>query len=188
MIQQTAGPLAERITRKELLFRGARWTALAGVVGMVGLKARGQSGGAVSKDAGAKSTAPDRGPQLDAAMVKEFVGAAHGKLERTREMLDAVPALVNSTWDWGGGDWETGLGGASHMGNAEIARLLLARGARMDVFCATMLGEAGIVKAFLAFDPKVVDLPGPHGIPLLRHAVMGKQDEMVELLKEHGAK
>lgn len=183
MIQQTAGPLAERITRKELLFRGARWTALAGVVGMVGLKARGQAGGSPA----AKSAAPDRGPRLDSGVVEEFVRAAHGNLERTREMLDAVPALVNSTWDWGGGDWETGLGGASHMGNAEIARLLLARGARMDVFCATMLGELGIVKAVLAFDPKVVDLKGPHGIPLLRHAVMGKQEAMVELLKANGA-
>lgn len=182
MSEHRAGLLDERITRKELLYRGARWTALAGAVGLVGLKARGQGGGPVSKGA-----APDRGPRLDSGVVEEFVRAAHGNLERTREMLDAVPALVNATWDWGGGDWETGLGGASHMGNAEIARLLLARGARMDVFCATMLGEVGIVKAFLAFDPKVVDLPGPHGIPLLRHAVMGKQDAMVELLKAHGA-
>ncbi len=178
MPDHTAGLLKERMTRKELLYRGVRWTALAGAVGMVGIRARGQGG----------STAPDRGPRLEAAMVEEFVRVAHGKLERTREMLDAVPALVNATWDWGGGDWETGLGGASHMGNAPIARLLLERGARMDVFCAAMLGEIAIVKAFLAFDPKVVDLPGPHKIPLLRHAVLGKQDAMVELLKAHGAK
>jgi hypothetical protein len=33
-----------------------------------------------------------------------------------------------------------------------------------------------------------VDLPGPHRIPLIRHAIAGKQDAVVELLKAHGAK
>lgn len=131
---------------------------------------------------------PDRGPRLDTEMVKQFVIAAHGDLEKTTKMLETQPALVNATWDWGGGDWETGLGGASHMGNRAIAEHLLAKGARMDVFCAAMLGRIDIVKAFLAADPKVVDLPGPHRIPLIRHAMAGKQDAVVELLKAHGAK
>ena len=133
-------------------------------------------------------TLPDRGPRLDMDMVKEFVIAAHGDLEKTTKMLEAQPALVNATWDWGGGDWETGLGGASHIGSTAVAEYLLSKGARMDVFCATMLGKIDIVKAFLAADPKVVDLPGPHRIPLIRHAIAGKQDAVVELLKAHGAK
>ena len=74
------------------------------------------------------------------------------------------------------------------MGNRAIAEHLLSKGARMDVFCATMLGKIEIVKTFLADDPKVVDLPGPHRIPLIRHAMAGKQDALVELLKAHGAK
>lgn len=131
---------------------------------------------------------PDKGPPLDKDMVKEFVGVAHGNMEKTKAMLEAQPALVNATWDWGGGDWETGLGGASHVGSAAIAEYLLSMGARMDVFCAAMLGRIDIVKAFLAADPKVVDLPGPHRIPLIRHAIAGKQDAVVELLKAHGAK
>lgn len=131
---------------------------------------------------------PDKGPPLDMEMVKEFVIAAHANLEKTTKMLEAQPALVNATWDWGGGDWETGLGGASHVGSAAVAEYLLSKGARMDVFCAAMLGRIDIVKAFLAADPKVVDLPGPHRIPLIRHAIAGKQDAVVELLKAHGAK
>jgi len=63
----------------------------------------------------------DKGPPLEAALVKEFVGAAHGKLDRTKEMLAERPALLNATGDWGGGDFETGLGGAAHMGNRSIA-------------------------------------------------------------------
>ena len=131
---------------------------------------------------------PDRGPRLDADLVRDFVIAGHGNLEKVKEMLEQQPALINATWDWGGGDWETALGGASHMGNQPIAEYLLSKGARMDVFCATMLGKTEIVKAFLADDPKVVDLKGPHGISLLRHARAGKQDAIVEMLVARGAK
>ncbi|HEX6862721.1 MAG TPA: hypothetical protein VF414_07895, partial [Thermoanaerobaculia bacterium] len=46
---------------------------------------------------------PDKGPPLDKDMVKEFVGAAHGNMEKTKKMLEAQPSLVNATWDWGGG-------------------------------------------------------------------------------------
>jgi len=105
--------------------------------------------------------------RLDLGMVREFVIAGHGNLDRTRELLEQEPALINATWDWGRGDWETALGGASHMGNQPIAEFLLANGARMDVFCATMMGKIEIVGAFLADDPSVVDLKGPHGIPLI---------------------
>jgi ankyrin repeat protein len=131
---------------------------------------------------------PDRGPRLDPDMVREFVIAGHGKLDRTRELLEQQPALINATWDWGGGDWETALGGASHMGNKPIAEFLLAHGARMDVFCATMMGKIEIVKAFLADDPTVIDLKGPHGIPLIRHAKAGQQEAIMEMLIAKGAK
>jgi ankyrin repeat protein len=136
----------------------------------------------------AKPAAPERPPRLDPDLVREFVIAGHANLDRTRELLDQQPALINATWDWGGGDWETALGGASHMGNREIAAFLLSRGARMDVFCAATTGKIEIVRAFLADDPKVIDLKGPHGIPLIRHAQAGKQDKIVEVLVEHGAK
>lgn len=136
----------------------------------------------------ASTSIPDRGPRLDLDMVREFVIAGHGNLDRTRELLEQQPALINATWDWGGGDWETALGGASHMGNQPIAAFLLAHGARMDVFCATMMGKVDIVKAFLADDPTVIDLKGPHGIPLLRHAKAGKQEAIAEMLIAKGAK
>lgn len=136
----------------------------------------------------AKTKIPDRGPRLDDDLVRDFVGAGHGNLDKVKEMLAQQPALINATWDWGGGDWETALGGAGHMGNKPIAEYLLSKGARMDVFCATMMGKMEIVKAFLADDPKVVDLKGPHGISLLRHARAGKQDAIAEMLVERGAK
>jgi len=136
-----------------------------------------------SAQTSAQTSIPDRGPRLDSDLVRDFVIAGHGNLDRTRELLDLHPTLINAAWDWGGGDWETALGGASHMGNVAIAEFLLSRGARMDVFCAAATGKIEIVRAFLADDPKVIDLKGPHGIPLMRHAQMGKQEKVVEMLK-----
>lgn len=145
-------------------------------------------GAAAYGRAGAQPPAPPRRPPaLDRAMVEEFVRAGHARPDRVRELLAAEPGLVNATWDWGGGDFETALGGASHMGRADIAETLLAAGARLDLFCAAMLGRVEFVRAALAEFPGVVRVRGPHGISLLRHAQAGKQEAMVELLKRHGA-
>ncbi len=126
---------------------------------------------------------PDRGPQLPADLVKEFVVAAHGNLEKTKELLARQPSLVHASWDWGGGDFETGLGGASHMGNREIAQFLLTQGARMDLFAAAMLGRPQIVKAVLEAFPEQAAALGPHKIPLLAHAKRGGAEEVVRYLE-----
>ena len=121
-------------------------------------------------------------PPLAAELVQEFVIKAHGEdVEALRTMLEAEPALVNATWDWGAGDWETALGGAAHMGRREIALFLLERGARLDVFAAAMLGEAEIVRAMLSAWPELRDSTGPHGIPLLAHAKAGGEEAQAVL-------
>ena len=85
-------------------------------------------------------TASETPPALDRDLVREFVANSHGDLEAVRSALAGEPALANAAWDWGGGDWETGLGAAAHMGRRDIAELLLAHGARIDLFAAAMLG------------------------------------------------
>lgn len=115
-------------------------------------------------------------PALEATLVEEFVGNAHGNLERVQELLAQEPGLVNATWDWGGGDFETALGAASHMGRRDIALFLLDHGARLDIFAAAMLGNVEIVKAALEAFPEAVNIPGPHGIPLIKHAEMGGEE------------
>ena len=116
--------------------------------------------------------------------VQEFVGNAHGDLDAVRAALEADSTLANAAWDWGGGDWETALGAASHMGRRDIAELLLASGARLDVFAAAMLGNVEIVRAVLAAQPDARDTNGPHGIPLREHAVAGgaQAQPVLELL------
>lgn len=116
---------------------------------------------------------PARPPALDPELVRTFVAVAHGDLARTQAMLAAQPHLINATWDWGGGDFETALGGASHMGRRDIALFLLGQGARLDLFAATMLGYFDIVKAALIARPDAIQCPGPHGIPLIVHAQKG---------------
>ena len=115
----------------------------------------------------------DKAPQLDSALVNEFVLKAHGDIDVVKRLLEEEPELLNAAWDWGGGDWETALGAASHVGHREIALNLLELGARMDVFAAAMLGETEVVRAMLAAQPSLRDSLGPHGIPLVAHAEKG---------------
>jgi hypothetical protein len=118
----------------------------------------------------------EKKPALDPKRVEEFVLKAHSDLKRVQELLEQEPALVNACWDWGGGDWETALGAAAHMGRKEIATYLLAHGARIDLFAAAMLGRLEIVRAILTDDPEAKRRPGPHGIPLMVHAKAGGEE------------
>lgn len=119
------------------------------------------------------------------SIVQDFVGNAHGNLARVQELLEAEPNLVNAAWDWGGGDWETGLGAAAHMGRRDIALYLLERGARIDLFAAAMLGETEIVRATLDRFPEMRSALGPHRIPLVVHAQKGGEaaHEVLKLLE-----
>jgi len=127
-------------------------------------------------------------PSHDAALAREMVGVSHGNVARVRELLDAHPALAKAAWDWGYGDWETALGAASHMGNRDIAELLLARGAGPTIFSAAMLGELEAVKAFVAARPSITRTRGPHGITLMAHAKAGgpSAQQVVAFLTERG--
>ncbi|MEM6469334.1 MAG: ankyrin repeat domain-containing protein [Planctomycetota bacterium] len=101
---------------------------------------------------------------------------AHSDLEMTKKLLEREPGLINASIDWGGGDFETALGGASHMGRKDIVSLLMNRGARPDLFTAAMLGKLETIKAFLDLEPKLIDAKGPHGFTLHFHAQVGGED------------
>ncbi len=124
----------------------------------------------------AAAAQPPRPDPLKPELVKEFVIAAHGNLEKTKSMLAETPALLNATWDWGGGDFEMAIGGAGHMGRRDIALFLIGQGGRFDLFVAAMLGRLDVVKPMLTAFPHLADSKGPHGIPLMAHAQKGGQD------------
>ncbi|KRE83023.1 hypothetical protein ASG89_12865 [Paenibacillus sp. Soil766] len=114
---------------------------------------------------------------LNAELVKDFVYHAHADLEKIKELLEKDPGLLNASWNWGNGDWETALGAAAHMGKRDIALFLLEKGARIDIFAAAMLGKLEIVKAIIEDDPEKIHI-GPHTIPLIAHAKAGGEESL----------
>lgn len=132
----------------------------------------------------------EKPPALDPDLVKSFVGAAHADFAKTQELLKQEPNLLYSMWDWGGGDFETGLEGAGHVGSKEIAKFLIAQGARPNIFVLTMLGQTEIVKAVLETYPELLNSKGPHGYTLLHHAEKGEGDaeELLKYLTDKGLK
>jgi hypothetical protein len=129
-------------------------------------------------------------PALKPEMVKDFVIAGHGNLETTKQMLEQEPGLLNACWDWGGGDFETAIEGAGHVGSKDCASYLLSKGARMNIFCAAMLGKLDMVKALLTAYPNLKDSKGPHGLQLVHHATKGGDDAkpVLDYLISIGAK
>lgn len=122
---------------------------------------------------------------VDHRLVKAFIIAAHGDFEEVKNLMSIEPALLHASINWGGDDWESGLGAAAHTGNRDIAEFLLARGARMDIFTAAMLGELEVVQTMVTCQPNAVHSKGAHGIPLVRHAEMGGERSLpvLEYLK-----
>ncbi len=113
--------------------------------------------------------------QINRLMAQDFVIYAHSELDKVKMLLDREPGLLNATLDWGGGDWETALGGASHMGRKDIVTFLLSKGARIDIFCAAMMGMLETVKEMLVVEPELINAKGPHGFTLHHHAHVGRE-------------
>ncbi len=115
----------------------------------------------------------DSYPAQATELVREVVTVAHFDWKRLKELVDLRPSLAVAAWDWGFGDRETALGAASHMGNRAIAEYLLSKGAQPTIFSATIFGQLDVVKAFVAAQPGIQRIRGPHSISLLGHARMG---------------
>jgi ankyrin repeat protein len=118
---------------------------------------------------------------IEKDLVNQFVIAGHNDLEKVKLLLQQQPGVLNACWDWGGGDFETALEGAGHMGRKDIAQFLVDNGARMNIFCAAMMGRLDIVKTTLAAFPNLKTSKGPHGLQLLHHAKKGGDDALAVL-------
>jgi len=123
----------------------------------------------------AQNTAAARPAPIDLDLVKDWIGKAHQrKIEPMTELLTREPGLIQSSWDWGSGDWESAMQAAAHTGSRDMALFLIDRGARVDLFAATMLGELGLLKTSIETFSGAIHVRGAHGIPLLSHAVAGE--------------
>ena len=128
--------------------------------------------------------------QLDKALVEKFVGASHGKMDIVKELLAEHPNLINAAHDWKLGDFETGLGAASHVGYKDLAQYFLDNGAQANIFTAALFGRMDILKPMIDFAPNTLNAKGPHGYTLLHHAEKGGDEalEVKEYLKSKGLK
>ncbi len=164
----------------EVFLMSHRWSRRAFVSLTSGLGAFGLS--ALSSNVLAQAApappnfAPEAFPAQDPALAKEIVGVSHSDIKRVRELVERQPALARASIDWGYGDWETCIDGASHVGRREIAEFLIASGARPTIFSAAMMGQLDVVKAFVMARPGVQRTYGPHGITLAAHARAGGAD------------
>lgn len=130
--------------------------------------------------------AKKREEKFDLEEIKELVYAAHNDLENTKKIVEAKPLLLNCTNQNKKGDFETAVGGASHMGRRDIADFLVAQGARLDIFNYAFLGYDDFVMKFITDYPAMLNAPGPHGFTLLHHAEVGDRKELAAWLKEKG--
>jgi len=123
----------------------------------------------------AQNSGSSRPAPVDLDLVKDWIGKAHQrKIEPMTELLKREPGLLQSSWDWGSGDWESAMQAAAHTGSRDMALFLIDRGARVDLFATTMLGELTLLKTSIETFSGAIDVRGAHGIPLLSHAVAGE--------------
>lgn len=147
---------------RRLFFRTSGGLAAAGFLAKLGF----------AQDGSPPKIAP-KPPALPSDKVKAIVTEAHRSLSNVQKLIEETPLLSNASWDWGGGDFETPLQAAAHIGQPKIAEFLLAHNARPDLHAAAMLGLLDTIKAAFAANPKTHEIPGPHGFTLLHCARAG---------------
>jgi ankyrin repeat protein len=115
--------------------------------------------------------------------IDEFVGAAHGELATVKRLLAEFPAIWSFPASWG----EYAIQAAAQTGQVEIAQLLLAAGAPLDICTAAMLGDLDRVEGFLNADAKLAHATGAHKLPVLYHAAVRGNIVVADKLLAHGA-
>jgi hypothetical protein len=146
--------------------------------------------GGIALTSTVKGAQQEKPAPLKLEIVKEFVTAAHGKYDRVKEMLENDHLLLHCCYDWGGGDFESGIEASGHVGNKEIANYLLSKGARYNVFMACMLGHLETIRNVLSDNPDLLNSKGPHGFTMLHHAQKGEAEakSVADYLISLGAK
>ena len=122
-------------------------------------------------------------PKITKADVKEFVEAAHGNIEKVKQMLSDKPLLLNMP----NGN-ETALGAACQMKHIELIQFLITQGAPMDIYAACVLGLTDKVTEFLDADPSLVNTKNKQSHSKTPIVFASEQPEIIALLKSRGAK
>ncbi|TMI32214.1 ankyrin repeat domain-containing protein [Candidatus Bathyarchaeota archaeon] len=125
---------------------------------------------------------------LSTDLVREFVIAGHGNLEKVRKMLEERPDLLNAAYAWTENDHETAIQAAAQVGSVPVAEYLLEKGAPLEICTAAMLGRKEEVERRIRENPGNINSTGAHDITLLTHAALSGDIELVQYLFQNGAK
>ncbi|MBO0681716.1 MAG: ankyrin repeat domain-containing protein [Candidatus Dormibacteraeota bacterium] len=123
------------------------------------------------------------GDSPEPSLVEQCVAAAHGDLDRVRELVEAHPELVDARAPWN----ESPIEAASQLGRKDIIEYLLSRGAALDFFAACALGRVDVVGPELARDGSLATAHGVHDLPAIYFPVVAGERGVTELLLAHGA-
>jgi len=125
---------------------------------------------------------------LSTDLVREFVIAGHGNLEKVRMMLEENPRLLNAPYAWSENDHETAIQAAAQVGSVPVANYLLEKGAPLGICTAAMLGRKDDVENRIRDLHDNINSTGAHELPLLTHAAWSGDLELVQYLFRNGAK
>jgi uncharacterized protein len=125
---------------------------------------------------------------LSPDLIREFVIAGHGNLEKVKRMLEENPELLNEPYPWTETDHETAIQGAAQVGSVSVANYLLERGAPLEICTAAMLGRRDEVEKRINDNSEKINSTGAHGIPLLTHAAWSGDLQLVQYIFRNGAK
>src|SRR5258705_5776860 len=72
----------------------------------------------------AQSPQQEKPAPIKLEIVKEYVTVAHGQFPRLKEMLENDNHLLHVSHDWAGGDYESAIEAAGHVGDQRIVAYL----------------------------------------------------------------
>ena len=108
--------------------------------------------------------------------MQDFVIYAHSELDLTKKLLDKEPRCSMPRWIGAAATGRPGWAEPRTWEGAISSRFSSIEGARIDIFCAAMMGRLDAVKSFLTLQPHLIDAKGPHGFTLHFHAQVGGKD------------
>ncbi len=115
---------------------------------------------------------------------KDFMSAVtRGDQKEVERMIAVNPELVSTKNDSG----VSAVLLAVYYGLPDMARLLIARGARPDIFEASATGMTGLVKDLLETDPALANEYAPDGFQALGLASFFGYVDVASLLLDYGA-
>jgi ankyrin repeat protein len=118
------------------------------------------------------------------AAQNQVTGNSHANLEKVRALVEKDRRLIFSIST----DDELAIEASAHVGNSELMRFHLDRGAPFSLPTAVSMGDAAMTRFLLDQDPRLVHERGAHDFPVMHYAALGDGGvEIAALLHERGA-